>query len=464
MASLDSNIVTVALPRISHDFSAGFSFLAWVVTGYLVALIALVILFGKMADVYGRKKIYIAGFIFFGTSSALCGLSQNIIELVVFRVIQGCSAALFFAVSRPILLDNFPANEISFAFGVNTATSSIGAVAGPVIGGFLVAIDWRLIFYVNVPIAIIASLLAIRNIPPGVKRASTKVALQSFNPLDSALFIVSVSLIMIGLTFYNVLLGALGLALIIPLVISERRSKTPLVNRELTSNRGFVYAVLAVNLLTIGYSGITFAMTFYFQSVLNLQPSFTGILIAPVSLTIGIGSVATGRIYGRMRDPNRLANLGAVLCGLALIVIASAVAFEASLWIIEAALAVAGVAVGLYWIPLLTTAMKFPRQEIIGTTSGTFSMFVNMTSAVSIAVTVSIAAAFLPHALASQVYSGGLVNLSTVDANLFKMGIEYSLIVLGIFNLSSIPLIFVVTKEQRAVRQRTETDGSATTT
>ncbi|MDA4121787.1 MAG: MFS transporter [Thaumarchaeota archaeon] len=456
MASLDGNIVTVALPKISVDLSAGFSYLAWIVTGYLIALVALVILFGKMADVYGRKKIYILGFILFGATSALCGLSQNASELVVFRFLQGGSAALFFAVSRPILLENFPAKEISFAFGVNTATSSIGAVMGPLVGGLLVAIDWRLIFFVNVPIAIVASALALREVPRGVRKPGSESALKTFNPLSSVLFIIGISLIMAWLTFYDPIVGLLGIAVLVPFIVSEMKSKHPLVNRELVRNKGFVYSLLSVELLTIGYSGIIVAMTFYFQSVENYSPAYSGLLIVPISLTIGIGSVTAGRIYGRIRNPNRLAVIGALLCGGALFAVAIGIGAETSLWVLEPTLALIGLATGLYWIPLLTTAMKFPSPDIVGTTSGTFSMFVNMASALSITIAVALSAYFLPHSLATQVYSGGLVNLPLAEAKLFRMGIESAILVMGAFNIASVPLIYTVMKEQR--RSKAQTD------
>ena len=452
MASLDSNIVAIALPKISVDFSAGFSYLAWVVTGYIIALVALVIFFGKLTDVYGRKRIYIAGFILFGASSALCGLSQSITELIVFRIIQGGSAALFWAVSRPILLDTFPANEISFAFGVNTATSSIGAVIGPVIGGLLVGIDWRLIFYVNIPIAILASALAVRNIQPGVRRMTPGAALKSFNPLNSGLFFLTVSLVMIWLTFYISLVGVLGLVTLALFAVAERRSRNPLLNRELLANKVYVYSLLAAFVLTVGYNGIGFAMSFYFQSVLSLKPGLSGILIAPVSLALGVAGVITGRFFGRLKDGIRLTVLGALFCGLGMVSLGLAVGFEASSWIVEAALFVIGFAGGVYWVPLITTVMRAPKTEVIGVASATLSMFAQVAGGISITVTVALSAYYLPHSLAAQVYSGGLVNLTAAQANLLKEGIEAALLALGGFNFASIPLVLRTMKEQKIVR------------
>ncbi len=449
MAALDSNIVTIALPKISSELSAGFSLLAWVITGYLLALAALTLQTGKMGDVYGRKRIYLAGFIIFGFSSALCGLSQNIYELIAFRVVQGASAAMLFSVSRPILLATFPPNEVSFAFGVNSASYSIGAVIGPVIGGFLVAADWRLIFYVNVPIAALATLIAIRKVPSGTNDVSIRTGLGAINPLNASLLAIVVAAILLWLSFLDLRYGLVGFVLLLPLLISERRSRHPLINRELRANRGFVYAIFAICALGVGFNGIVVAMSFYFQSVISLSSEVSGVLIAPLSLGLAVASVLAGRMYGRMKKPLILAFVGALITGVGLLAVAYLVELGAAASIIAAALLVVGCAVGLYWTPMLTAALKLSRLDLMGAANGTFSMFVTIGGAVSVAVTVAISAFFLPQTLASQVYSGGLTNLTVAQATPFKQGIQDALIALGLVEFVSIPLILLVIKNQK---------------
>ncbi len=449
IAALDSNIVTIALPKISSDFSAGFSILGWVITGYLLALAALTLQAGKIGDVYGRKKIYLVGFVVFGASSALCGLSQNIAELIVFRIVQGASAALLFAVSRPLLFDTFPSNEVSFAIGMNSASWSVGAVIGPVIGGLLVAVDWRLIFYVNVPVAILATAIAVRKIPGSTNSLSIRAGVSSVNPLSSSLLAVAISAILLSLSFFNPSYAILGIVLLVPLVISERRSRDPLINRELRANRGFVYSILAVCALSVGYSGIAFAMSFYYQSVIGLSPELAGVLIAPVSLALAVSSVVAGRIYGKMKNPVILSFIGVVVAGSGLLILAYSVAVESSLWVVAVALFVVGAGVGLYWTPILTATLRFTRLELTGAANGTFSMFVTIGGAISVAVTVAISAFFLPSSLATQVYSGGLVNLSNAQALLFKEGIQDAILMLALVEFVSVPIIFMVMRQQK---------------
>jgi hypothetical protein len=129
-----------------------------------------------------------------------------------------------------------------------------------------------------------------------------------------------------------------------------------------------------------------------------------------------------------------------------------AVGFEASSWILEASLFVIGFAGGVYWVPLITTVMKAPRMEVIGVASATLSMFAQVAGGISITVTVALSAYYLPHSLAAQVYSGGLVNLTAAQANLLKEGIEAALLALGGFNFASIPLVLRTMKEQKIVR------------
>jgi EmrB/QacA subfamily drug resistance transporter len=451
IAALDSNIVTIALPKISTDFSAGFSLLGWVITGYLLALAALTLQAGKIGDVYGRKKIYLLGFVVFGASSALCGLSNNITELIVFRIVQGASAALLFSVSRPLLLDTFPSSEVSFAIGVNSASWSIGAVIGPVIGGFLVAVDWRLIFYVNVPITVIATLIAIRKIPRNTNDISVRAGVRSINPLSSSLLAFAVAAILLSLSFFNPSYGIVGIVLLVPLVINERRSRDPLINKELRASRGFVYSILAVCALAVGYSGIAFAMSFYFQSVIGLSPELAGVLIAPVSLALAVSSVVAGKIYGKMEHPVNLSLIGAVVTGSGLLLLAYSVSVESSVWIVALALFVAGAGIGLCWTPILTATLRFTRIELAGAANGTFSMFVTIGSAISVAATVAISAFFLPSSLATQVYSGGLINLSSAQTILFKEGIRDAIIVLALVELVSVPILLLVIREQKKV-------------
>ena len=196
---------------------------------------------------------------------------------------------------------------------MNSASYSVGAVIGPVIGGVLVAIDWRLIFYVNVPIAIMATVIALRKVPGATNSASSiRAGLGSINPINSFLLAVAVAAILLSLSFFSTAYGLVGIVLLIPLIIRERSSADPLINRELRANGGFVYAILAVCALSVGFNGIAFAMSFYYQSVINLSPELAGVLIAPLSVALAVSSIFAGRMYGKMKNPIFLSFLGAL--------------------------------------------------------------------------------------------------------------------------------------------------------
>ena len=452
MAALDSNIVAIALPKISVDLSVGFSLLGWVLTGYLLAIAALSVQAGKIGDTYGRKKIYLLGFFVFGISSALCGISQSITELIAFRVVQGASAALLFSVSRPLLFEFFSSKQIGFALGINAAAWSVGSVAGPVIGGILVTLDWRLVFYVNVPIAGVAILIASKKIPSKKSSISIGVGLRGINPASSVLLAIAVSMILLWLSFFVSTFAVIGLLVVIPLVINENKSAEPLLHRDLRNSRGFVYSMFAIGALMAGNGGLAFAMSFYYQSVSNLPPDLSGVLIAPVSLALAITSVVSGRLYGMIRSPTLLAVIGTLLAGAGLLALGIAIMNHSPIWYTAALLFVIGFGGGFFWTPTLTTALRFSKPELTGAASGAFSMFVVIGTAVSVAVTIAVSAAFLPQSVVSQLYLGSIANLNVPQVDMFRQGIGQSVLILGMIEILSIPILLLVHRQRDALR------------
>ena len=178
-------------------------------------------------------------------------------------------------------------------------------------------------------------------------------------------------------------------------------------------------------------------------------PQLTGILLVPLSLGVGVASPFAGRVYGTMKNPTKLTAIGAAACGLATVALGLSLGAGLPGLLLAVPLFAAGIAVGIYWIPIVTDTMKLASQELVGTASGTFSMFVNLASAVSVTVSVGISAYFLPHSLASQVYGGALVDLTTSQALSFREGIEVSILALGLITLASLPTIFLGMREQK---------------
>jgi EmrB/QacA subfamily drug resistance transporter len=445
MSALDSNIVTIALPKIAIDQSAGISQAGWVVTGYVLASAALLLQTGKIGDRYGRKNIYLLGFGLFGFASVLCGLSQSIEQLIAFRVLQGVAAAMLTATTSPLIFDTFPPEQRGTAIGVIGTTWAVGAVAGPAIGGFLVSIDWRLIFYINVPIAALAVIIGAKKIPRQQRQQSGS----SFNPFGSLLLGLTVAMVLLWLTSYNAFFATIGLITLASLVISERTSKNPLIDKELRRNRGFVYSALAVGISQLSYLGVPFALSFYFQLVAGYSALLAGLFIAPLSVALVISNPLSGRLFDKLRYPAMISLAGLLIDGVFTIILGLAVERQASSLYLSILLVLIGIGNGMVWTPLIGSALKFAGSELRGLANGTSLTLVNICFAASIAITVTLSASFLPQSVASNIYLKNLADLTPLQAGLFNQGIAMALLVLGVVNFILIPLFIMVLREQR---------------
>jgi EmrB/QacA subfamily drug resistance transporter len=446
MAALDSNIVTIALPAISRGLGSGVSLLGWVITGYILATAALVLQSGKMGDLYGKKKVYLVGFALFGFASALCGLSPDALLLIAFRVVQGVGASLIAATSIPLIFASFPPAERGQAVGINSIAWAVGAVAGPLVGGVLTQIDWRLIFYVNVPVAAIAVLVGQRRIPSWLNAKNAKAS--GLNLLNAAVLGFAVSFVILWLTFFSWWLVPAAALAVIGFVLVERFTKNPLVNRELVHNRGFVFSVLTLGTAMTSFFGVTFVMSFYFQSIAGFSPIIAGLWIAPLPVALAIFNPLGGRLFDRLSRPAFISIIGA------LIVIASLVSLSFALdslspgTVILGLMALIGLGGGLVWAPTVSSALKFARPELRGVANGTAFTLVNIGFATSVALAVSVSAASLPPSLVSQIYLGTVTGLTTAQATLFAAGLGQAMLALAAAGVVGVPILAVVMWEQ----------------
>jgi EmrB/QacA subfamily drug resistance transporter len=446
MAALDSNIVTIALPAMSRGLETGVSLLGWVITGYILAAAALVLQAGKLGDNYGKRRVYLTGFAVFGIASALCGVSQSIVELVAFRVVQGVGAAVLTATAIPLIFASFPPNERGSAIGINSVAWAVGAVAGPLLGGVLTQIDWRFIFYVNVPVAAAAILVGFRRIPTVLDQRGEHAS--RLNLVNAALLGLAVAMVILWLSFFDyrlipaaVLIGAL-------FVVAEVRSKTPVINRELIRNKGFVYSALALTLMQIGFFGITFVMSFYFQSISGFSPVVAGLWISPLPLALAIFNPIGGRIFDRLRRPAVVSIIGGLVAIGSVVGMALAMSSLSPGPYVIALLAVAGVGGGLVWSPTISSALKFAKQELRGVANGTAFTLIFIAYAISVAVVVSVSASALPPSLVGQIYLGSVSGLTAAQAALFAQGLSEALLALVGVSLAGVPVYFFLLREQ----------------
>ncbi len=304
LGALDQTIVAVALPTIVTDLG-GQSLLTWTITIYLLASTITVPFYGKLSDLYGRKPLLMIGITLFLIGSALSGLSQDMTQLIIFRGIQGLGAGALFPISLAVIGDLFSPAERGKYQGLFGAVFGISAIVGPLLGGFLTEqFSWHLIFYINIPIGIVA-LAVIGRLLPTVKRPD---ASRNLDYAGAAVFTVAVGSLLIGLTnkqfqpweaFEVGGLILIGLALGVVFVFIESRAKEPIVPLDLWKNRTYATSIIATFFISVGFFGAAVFLPQWFQFVEGASPTDSGLYTLALLAGLIISSVGSGIIVAR---------------------------------------------------------------------------------------------------------------------------------------------------------------------
>jgi EmrB/QacA subfamily drug resistance transporter len=393
MTTLDGSIVNIALPTIAHAFGTPVSGpVEWVVIGYLVVIAASLLSFGRLADIAGRERVWVAGLGLFTIGSALSGVAPTLALLVVARAIQGVGAALIFAPALALIVDAFPADQRGQALGMNALIVSLGVTAGPTLGGLITeTLGWRWIFFVNVPLGLVGLLVARR-----IFRFGRGARARRFDVPGAIAFGLGLASLSLGLSFGSewgwtspalVLTVTLGLASLGTAVVVERRRPDPLVDLDqLVSRRlglplaSFLFSILAL-------FAVAFLLPFYFEELRGLTPLVAGLLLTPYSLGLALVSPVSGRLadrgHARWLQPLGLA-LAAVGLGFLALIDAGTPLLLVALW-----LALSGIGQGMFLSPNTSAIMSaLPASE-----SGTASGLIATTRVVGQALSVAIAGA-----------------------------------------------------------------------
>ena len=372
MIMLDTTIVYVATPSILTGLNSTLDQVLWVFNGYLLAYAVLLITAGRLADLYGPRNLFVAGLVVFTIASTLCGFSQDVDQLIAARVIQGVGGALLAPQSLTLLTTFFPAEKRGAAMGIWGMVVGVSTIAGPTLGGVIVTyLNWRWIFFVNVPVGIVAISAALALIPdvrPGKR-----------HPMDLVgVFLASLALLLIvfgviegqryewstitGWVTVPEVIGA-GVVIFIPFFAWEARQSEPLVPLELFKDRNFTVMNWTGMAMQFGMQGIFIPMTIFMQSVLGMSALVSGLTFAPMSLA----SMVVSPIAGRLTD--RIGGKWLLMFGLFLFAGGAAgTAWTSTLgsdwksylpWLI-----VTGIGLGLVFAPMTTVAMRniTPRQ------------------------------------------------------------------------------------------------------
>jgi EmrB/QacA subfamily drug resistance transporter len=378
MLLLDVTIINVALPSIQSGLRASFSDLQWVVDAYALTLAALLLTTGSLADLFGRRRLFVAGLVVFSASSLLCGLATDPLFLILARGLQGVGGAAMFATSLALLATSFQGRERGTAFAVWGAVTGIAVAIGPVLGGALTSgLTWRSIFLVNVPIGVVTIVISLTKVEESRERQAHRPDLVGFALFTAALVLLVYGLIEASLSSWTspTILGCLSgsVALMAAFVVAERISARPMFDLSLFRKPTFSGGSIAAFGLSGGLFAMLLYLVLYVQNLLGFNPLQTGLRIMILSGGILLTSTVAGRLSSRM--PVRwLIGPGLLLVGVGLLLMHGVTATSSWTHLIPG-LIVAGAGTGLVNPPLASTAVGVVHYSQAGMASGINSTF-----------------------------------------------------------------------------------------
>jgi EmrB/QacA subfamily drug resistance transporter len=390
MSTIDASIVNIGLPSIARAFNTPLDgAVEWIIICYLVVIGGLLLTFGRLSDMIGRSPIWLTGLVVFTAGSAVCGAAPSLGLLIAARALQGVGGALIFSTSAALISGAVPATRRGHALGWGAVAIALGASAGPTIGGFLTAYgSWRSIFYVNVPVGLVAILATLRLIPPTIEHSG-----QKFDPWGAVLLAIALATLNLGLSFGQewgwtstrvIAILAVGVASLATGALVELRSAHPIIDLRLFRNRTFVSAVGSLLCSMLALFAIGFLLPFYAEELRGFSPQRTGFLLTPFPLAMAVVAPAAGALSDKVGS-RWLAPLALLLTATALLLLTQIDATSPALDIAWR-LALAGVGLGLFQAPNTSALMGAAPESQQGMASGVFATARITGQALSVAV------------------------------------------------------------------------------
>jgi EmrB/QacA subfamily drug resistance transporter len=302
MVFIDSSVLPIALPSIQQDLHASSAQMRWTIDGYFLTVAVFMLAGGKLVDLFGQRFMFAIGVSVFGIASLLCGLSPNPTCLILSRFIQGIGGSLLLPPCIPILLAAFPEDKKGFAIGLQTAFSSFFLIVGPLVGGFLTEyFTWRSVFFINIPLAVLALFLTFLFVPKSCK-TKRQFDWLGFASYSIGIICLTVAIIQVQswgwMAFSTFIFIALGVVFLFFLYLSDKHAKEPFVNFTLFHHRTFKEAGLSI--FTSAFQlMITVFLPIYFQKILLFSPAEAGFYMAISSLPMMIGAPLAGKLLDR---------------------------------------------------------------------------------------------------------------------------------------------------------------------
>jgi len=407
MVAVDSTIVILALPTMAHELAAPLETVIWTILIYLLITTALTTQAGRLGDLFGRGAIYNGGFAVFTVGSGLSGFAPNAQFLIAARAVQAVGGAVMFANAAAIIAHVFPPQRRGQAYGFTVMGWSVGAILGILLGGVITtALGWRYIFFINLPIGVVAVALGLK-ILPRTERQKVEFDLPGFATFSASLGLLCYGAIEIasyGVTTLYLAYVLVGFALLPVFTFIELGTHRPMVDLRQLKQRLLGFSMIAGFLQSLGYLSVVFLLTMYLQGLRGLSPLNASLLLVPGYL---VGAL-TGPFMGRYVDrvgPRALATAGIGAMCVAVLLYST---LDINSWLgwIPAISLIGGIGTGMFYPANTTAIMSQASPSTFGSVSGLRGTLSNMGTLLSFVLTLSIASASVPRYIAYEVFLG----------------------------------------------------------
>ena len=424
MIMLDNTVVNVALPTMEKDLHVTVSSLEWIVTAYALTFAAMMITGGKLADMYGRRRIFVAGLVVFTLSSLACGFAPNAGFLIGARAVQGAGAALMNPATLSIITATFPPKQRGQAIGIWAGVSALALAIGPLVGGLITEnLNWNWIFFVNVPVGalgIVASQIFIRE----SRDTSHEQRLDLPGLLTSGTGLLALSYALIegnarGWTSGEILgFFAAAVVLLVAFVLLEHRQRLPMLDLSLFRIGAFAGANIVAMMVSLAMFGVFFFVSLYIQNILGYSATQAGAMFLPMTILIILVAPIAGRLSDRVGS-RWLMGGGMTLLGISLLLY-QRVSIHSDFWTLLPAMLVGGVGMASTMSPMTSAAMGSVPIDKAGVGSGVLNSFRQVGGALGIALMGAILASYLHHSprtlAGAQDYVNGLHSALAISA------------------------------------------------
>ncbi|MGV9598549.1 MFS transporter [Streptosporangium sandarakinum] len=428
------NTLNVALPEVVRHFHADAFAAGWVLLAFMLVNTASLVFFGRVADLLGRREVYLAGFALFTAGSLLAGLSPGVWFLIAMRAVQAVGASMILANGTVIITDAFPPDRLSQGMGVYIGTLSVAQLAGPTLGGLVAeTAGWRWIFWMNVPaglLALVWGAFVLRRVAPGPREPVDAAGnLVMFALLSAALVALSEAGSR-GLSSPVALTGAVVAAALVPVLVAvERRAARPVLDVRLFGERMLAFANAASFCNALARASLILLAALHFRAAMGVGPVTAALAVLPVPVGMAVASPLAGAL-GRRISPHALSVGGALLSSAGLAVLMPSTAPGTPYWIVGTGLFLCGCGSGTFLTGNTTQVMAALPAGNLGLVNGFRLMIMNVGIVLSVALTLSVLTAPVSAELRDRVYAGTLSRVSPAAVEQLMTGFRNTYAVL----------------------------------